>query len=54
MRSLSDEFYNDEVEEDVVEDNNTDAGQFDEGNGTINAVERNAASSSNEIEEISV
>ena len=55
MRSLPDEFYDDEIEEDVSKDIYTDGRQLGQGDGgTVSAVERNAASSSNGIEEISV
>ena len=48
MRSLPDEFYNDEVEDDIIQDTNIDG-----EHGTFSAVE-NAANSNNVIEEVSV
>ena len=46
--------HRDEVGEDVVEDINANGKQFGQADGTISAVEHNAASFSNEIEEICV
>ena len=55
MCSLPDEYYDDEIEEDVAEDSYTDGGQLGQGDGgTVSAVERNAAGSSHGIVEISV
>ena len=54
MRSLPDEFCDDEIEEDVAEDVYTDGRQLGQGDGGTVSVECNAASSSNGIEEISV
>ena len=52
MRSLPDEFYDDEFGEDVVKDN--EDVQPEQGDGVVSAVERNTASFSIGIEEICV
>ena len=52
VRSLPDEFYDDEIDRDVVKDG--DGVRPGQGDGNVSVVEPNVASSSNEIEEVSV
>ena len=54
MRSLLDDYYDDENGEDVAKDNNTDGKQSGKRDGTVSTFQRNARSSSNEFEEIFV